>query len=104
MRILWTLIKVVVGLAIAIPIGILALALTAGFVVTLAGLVILAAKLAVVGLIAYGVFRVGRAIFAPGRKRTSAPVQPMKELAPVDPYYQAAMRELDSELGHPTRG
>jgi hypothetical protein len=101
MRILWTLIKVVVGLAIAIPLGILALALTVGLVGTLAALVILAVKLALVGLVVYGAFRVARAMFGSSRKTTEPPV---KELPYVDPYYKAAMRELDTELGHPTRG
>jgi hypothetical protein len=96
MRILWTLLKVVIGLAIAIPVGILVLALTLGVVGTLMGLAVLAVKLAVLGFIGYGIFRLGRALFAPSRK-TSTP--PIKELPLVDPYYQAAMRELDSELG-----
>jgi hypothetical protein len=103
MRILWTLIKIVVGLAIAIPLGILALALTVGIVGTLAGLAILAIKLAVVGFVAYGAIRVARAMFG-SRKAPATPVQPIRELPSVDPYYQAAMRELDTELGHPTRG
>jgi hypothetical protein len=96
MRIIWTLLKVIVGLAIAIPVGLLVLALTVGLVGTLMGLAVLAAKLAVLGFIGYGVFRVGRALFAPSRKASPAPV---RELPQVDPYYQAAMRELDSELG-----
>jgi hypothetical protein len=95
MRILWTLIKVVVGLAIAIPVGILVLALTVGVLGTLMGLAVLALKLSVLGFIGYGIYRVGRALFGPSRKMSSAPV---KELPQIDPYYQAAMRELDSEL------
>jgi hypothetical protein len=100
MRILWTLLKVVVGIAIAIPVGILALALTVGVVGTLMGLVALAVKLAVFGLIGYGAYRVGRAMFGRSPKASAVPI---RELPPVDPYYQAAMRELDSELGPVSR-
>ena len=53
MRILWTLLKVIIGLAIAIPLGILALALTVGVVGTLVGLAFLTLKLAVVGFLGY---------------------------------------------------
>ena len=100
MRILWTLIKIVVGLAIAIPLGILALTLALGLVGKVIGLVALAVKLAIIGLIGYGAFRLARAIFGKSSKATATPI---KELAPVDPYYQAAMRELDSELGPASR-
>jgi len=101
MRILWTLLKVVVGLAIAIPVGIFVLALTLGLVGTLVGLAVRVLTLACLAGVGYGVFRVGRALFAPSRK-ASAP--PIRELPPVDPYYQAAMRELDAELGPVARG
>lgn len=98
MRILWTMFKVIIGLAIAIPVGILALALTVGVVGTMLGLAILALKLMCVGFVGYGLFRVARAIFAPAPK-----VAMPRELPHVDPYYEAAMRELDSEMGTPTR-
>ena len=71
MRILWTLFKVILGLAIAIPLGILALALMAGVVGTLVGLAILTLKLACVALVGYGLFRVARFVFAPGAKTSS---------------------------------
>lgn len=93
MRILWTILKVIIGLAIAIPLGILALALTAGVLGTLFGLAVLALKLACVALVAYGAFRVARHMFAPAPKPAPTP-----ELRAVDPYYEAAMRELDSEI------
>jgi hypothetical protein len=95
MRILWTLVKVIIGLAIAIPLGILALALTAGVLGTLFGLAVLTLKLACVALIGYGAFRVARSMFAPARKPVAPPIP---ELRSVDPYYEAAMRELDSEI------
>ena len=98
MRILWTLIKVAIGLAIAVPLGIIALGLTLGIVGTVIALAFMALKLACIALIAYGVFRVARFFFSGAKP---APVsQPMSALPPRDPYYEAAMRELDSEMGH----
>ncbi|MEO5815154.1 MAG: hypothetical protein ABIT20_07730 [Gemmatimonadaceae bacterium] len=96
MRTLWTLAKVIIGLAIAIPLGIAALALTLGILGGLLGLAVLALKLACVGFIAYGVFRVARALF--GRPSTPQ-AQVRRELRPADPYFDAAMRELDMEMG-----
>ena len=96
MRILWTLLKVIIGLAIAIPLGILALALTVGVVGTLVGLAFLALKLAVVGFIGYGAFRLLRAMFV-STPKVAAPT--IRELPASDPYYDAAMRDLDRELG-----
>jgi len=101
MRILWTLIKVVVGLAIAIPLGILAVTLALGLLGTVLGLVAVSVRLAIVGLIGYGAYRLARAMFGKAPKAMATPV---KELPIVDPYYQAAMRELDSELGPASRG
>ena len=65
MRVLWMLIKIIVGLAIAIPLGVLALALTLGLVGTLVGIAILVLKLACVGLVGYGLYRVARLAFGP---------------------------------------
>jgi len=98
MRVLWTLLKVSIGLAVAIPVAFLALALTAGLVGTVFALVIIALKLAIVGAIGYGLYRLARAIFAPPRKAPSAPIRELSAPAP-DPYYDAAVRELDAELG-----
>jgi hypothetical protein len=100
MRILWTLLKVIVGLAIAIPLGILALALTVGVVGTLVGLAFLALKLAVVGFVGYGAYRLLRSMFTT-TPRVAAPT--IRELPASDPYYDAAMRELDTELGIKSR-
>lgn len=96
MRILWTLLKVIIGLAIAIPLGIVALAITLGILGGLLGLAILAIKLAFVGLIGYGLFRVARSMFG-GSPKPAA--QPLRQLPMSDPYYDAAMRELDVEMG-----
>ena len=96
MRILWTMLKVIIGLAIAIPLGIVALALVLGVLGSLLGLAVLALKLACVALVGYGLFRVARFFFAPAAKPTTPPVH---ELPMADPYYEAAMRELDADMG-----
>src|SRR5262245_3810413 len=103
MRVLWTLLKVIIGLAIAIPVAFLALALTAGLVGTLFAVLVIAVKLAIVGAIAYGLFRLARAMFAPSHKAPATPVRELSEPA-ADRYYDAAVRELDAELGIRPRG
>lgn len=100
MRILWTLLKVIVGLAIAIPLGIIGLVLAVGILGSLLGLAVLALKLACIALIGYGLFRVVRTFFAPAPKPTTPPA---RELPMPDPYYEAAMRELDAEMGNTPR-
>ena len=97
MRILWTLLKVIIGLAIAVPLGIVALVFALGILGSLLGLALLVLKVAVIGVVGYGVFRAMRYFFAPAPKPTTAPP---RELPLPDPYYQAAMRELDKEMGH----
>jgi ABC-type transport system involved in cytochrome c biogenesis permease subunit len=97
MRVLWTLVKVVIALALAIPVSIVVLAAALGILGALVGVAILALKLAVVGLVGLGVFRlITRVLGGPAKAdRSAAP----KELGPTDPHYEAAMRELDRELG-----
>lgn len=95
MRILWKLLKVIIGLAIAIPLLIVVLVTTLGVLGTLLGLAIVALKLACLGLAGYGLYRLGRYVFAPAPKAMPASV---RELPAPDPYYEAAMRELNSEL------
>ena len=95
MRILWTLVKVILGLAIAIPLGIVALGVTIGIVGVALGLAILALKLACVGFVGYGLYRLVRHLMAPA----PAPVRASASLPMPDPYYDAAMRELDKEMG-----
>ena len=99
MRVLTTLLKVIIGLAIAIPVGLLALGLTVGLVGTMIGLALLALKLACIAFVGYGLYRVARFMFAPSPK----PMAPVRELPAVDPYYEAAMRELDAEFRGPAR-
>lgn len=100
MRILWTLAKIIIGLAIAIPLGVVALALALGILGSLLGLALMALKLAFVGFVGYGLYRVARYFVAPDPKPTSYPT---RELTMPDPYYEAAMRELDAEMGHTSR-
>ncbi len=101
MRVLWTLLKVIVGLCIAIPLGLLLFALTLGAVGTVIALVIIALRLAVIAFVGYGLYRLARHLFAPAPKVRPAPS--MRDLPSGDPYYEAAMRELDSELRGPMR-
>jgi hypothetical protein len=97
MRFLWTLVKVVIALALVIPISIIVLGMLLGVFGALVGLAILALRLAVVGLIAWGAFLLITRLL-----RGSAPRPQPREIAdaqPVDPYYEAAIRELDRDLG-----
>jgi hypothetical protein len=100
MRILWTLLKVVIGLAIALPLGVLVLAVTFGVLGALLGLAILALKLAFLALVGFGAYRLLRR--ALGRS-PGARTRPTPGLPAPDPYYRAAMHELDAELGHSVR-
>lgn len=95
MRILWKLLKVIIGLAIAIPLVIVVLVTTVGILGAVLGIAIAALKLACLGLAAYGLYRVARFFLAPAPK--PRPVA-ARQLPAADPYYEAAMRELDSAL------
>ncbi|HEY4216711.1 MAG TPA: hypothetical protein VGM67_06205 [Gemmatimonadaceae bacterium] len=98
MRMIWKLVKIALVLAIAIPLGLIVLATTLGVLGALVGLAFLVLKLAMVGLIAFAGFRLVRRLF--GSARAPAPSAPVvRELTAVDPYYTAAMRELDAEMG-----
>jgi hypothetical protein len=97
MKVLWTLVKVVVGLAVLVPLGIIALALALGAFATLLAFAVMALKLAVVGVIVLVLFRLLAGMF--GWSRQTAPVPEVRALPPVDPYYEAAKRELDRDLG-----
>jgi hypothetical protein len=100
MRILWTLFKVILGLAIAIPVGILVMALMAGVLGTLIGISVLALKIACVAFVGYGLFRFARMMFGSSPK-VAAPSY--HEIPARDPYYEAAVRELDAEIGRGSR-
>lgn len=100
MKALWTVLKVVVGLLIAIPLSIIVLATALGILGALFGVAVMALKLAVFCLVGYAAFRLitrlTRGPSGANRKRVVAQLPS----APVDPHYEAAMRELDRELGH----
>jgi len=95
MRLLWTLLKVVIALALVIPVSIIVLATVLGVFGALLGLAILALRLAVVGALCGGAFLlVVRLVRGPAPRQSE-----IKSLPAVDPHYEAAMRELDRELG-----
>jgi hypothetical protein len=99
MRAIWTLLKVVIGLALVIPISIIVLATALGILGTLIGIAILSLKVVVLALIGYGMFRLLARLLG-GPKSTP---QRIESLPPADPHYEAAMRELDRELGGTSR-
>lgn len=100
MRLLWTFVKVVFILAVAIPISIIMLAAALGILGALVGIAILALKVAFFAFVGWGVFRlVARMLGGP----TVTSKIRVSELPPVDPHYEAAMRELDRELGGTSR-
>jgi hypothetical protein len=97
MKVFWTIVKVVLGLAILVPVSIIVLSIALGALGALVGLAFAVLRLAVLGLLAWGVFKVGSLLF--GGRRTTSPPEKLKELPPVDPYYEAAKRELDQHIG-----
>jgi hypothetical protein len=62
------------------------------------GLAFMALRVALICLVAVGAFRFVTWLFRSPTAPRSAPNE-IKELPKPDPYYQAAMRELDRELG-----
>jgi hypothetical protein len=101
MKVLWTLLKIVIGLVLVIPISIIVLATALGILGALVGIAILALKLAVFGLVGWGAFRlIRRLVGGPSRAERRNTIT---ELPPVDPHYEAAMRDLDRELGEVSR-
>jgi hypothetical protein len=101
MRVLWTLLKVMVVLAIVLPLSIIVLGTGLVALAALLGLAIFVLKLAVAGVLLWGGFRLlARLVRGP-----KPPSQPREIPAPppVDRHYEAALRELDRELGEPVR-
>lgn len=92
MKVLWTLVKVAAALVLVIPVSLLML----GVIGTVLGLAIVLLRLAVLGLLVFGAFKlVARLIRGPA-PRVEAKETP--RLASRDPYFEAAMRELDLDL------
>ena len=101
MRPIWTLLKVIIALAIAIPVAIVLLATTLGVLGALIGIAFAVLKLAILAFIGLTVFRLGARLF----RSKPAPAEPTaRALPPVDPHYAAAMREIEAELGERSRG
>lgn len=101
MKVLWTLVKIVIALCVAIPVSIFVLATALGILGAMVGIAFLVFKLGIIALVGYGVFRIIAALLGGGSSK-SQPVRPA-ELPAVDPYYKEAMRELDRELGPTSR-
>ena len=97
MRIIWTLLKVIIGLAIAIPLAIFVFAATIGILGAMVGLAIVALKFAIFALIAIGAFTLVSRLFRGSSASDRPTAKPLS--APADPHYDAAMRELDLHLG-----
>jgi hypothetical protein len=98
MTLLWTLLKVAIALVLVIPIAIIVLATALGLFGALLGLAVLTLRLAIVGLMVWGGYR-----FVKWMLRDRSPAPRPRELHDVprpDPHYEAAMRELNRELGH----
>lgn len=92
MKVLWTLFKVGLALLVLIPIGLIVLGV-AGAVL---GLAFVALRLALIGLLAIGAFKlVARLVRGPARP---IEVKETPQLSSADPYYQSALRELDRDL------
>lgn len=91
MKVLWMLLKVAVALVLVIPVSLLVL----GVFGAVLGLAFMLLRVALIGLLAYGAFKlVWRLMRGPARVESKATPQ----LGAVDPYYQAAMRELDRDI------
>lgn len=101
MKVLWTLLKVVLLLIVALPVGIIVLGTVLGIFGALLGLAILALKVVVVGAVAwFGIKLLARLLRGPA---PAAPPREIPRMAPVDRHYEAVLRELDQELGHQVR-
>ena len=85
MKVLWTLAKLVIALVVLIPLSLIVL-----------GTAVLALRLALFAFVAYLGFKLVARLFR-GPAPKSVPKQ-IPTLDSVDPYYKAAMRELDQEI------
>lgn len=100
MRFIWTFVKVVIALALAIPLAIIVLGVGFGILGALIGLAVMALKFAVLGVVAWGLFRALRYLLGGSRARRAP--DPSRQIY-TDPHYDAAMRELDRDLGEVPR-
>lgn len=96
MKVLWTLLKVVLALALILPVSIIVLTTAVGILGALFGLAVVMLRFAVAGLIVWGAFR----LFMHLVRGPAQPARPQEIAAgPRDPYYDAALRELDRDIG-----
>ena len=97
MRLLWTLGKVLLALILVVPAAMIVLVTMLWLLGTVLGLTIFAIKLLMLGVIGWGAIRLFKALFgsSSSHPRVETPVlSPSRDL-----HYEAAMRELDQELG-----
>ena len=98
MRFLWTLVKIVVGLAIAIPLALILFGVAMGILGAMIGLAVLALKLAAIVLVGFLCLSLAMRLFR-ALKPSDAQRPPVRELPAPDRHYESAMRELEMELG-----
>lgn len=96
MKIFLTILKFAIGLVILLPVSIIVLATVLGIFGALLGLAILVLRIAVLGLLGYGAYRLVKWLMRSPSKETQPEI---RALPAVDRHYEAAIRELDQELG-----
>jgi hypothetical protein len=94
---LWTIAKVGIALVIGVPLLIIGLSMALGLMGALVGLAVLVLRVALIGLLVYGAFRLAMNLMFGGSKPKKAKPAPLPP--PVDPYLEIAKRELDRDLG-----
>src|SRR5689334_21804190 len=99
MRLLGKLVKIGIVLAIGLPLAFILLATSLGILGAVLGLAFLVLRVAVVCAIIWLLVRIAIGMFGGGSssKRKEVRVESLKPLPPVDPHYEAALRELDKE-------
>lgn len=98
MKLLWTLVKIVLAVALLGPLAIIVLATTLGILGALVGLAFFALRIAFVAFVIWAVYRLAVAMFG-GREQKPVPPAALAPPPPRDRHYEEAMRELDQELG-----
>ena len=101
MKVLWTLAKIVFVLMLAVPLSIIVLGTALGILGALLGVAFFALRIAIIAFVGWGAYKLIARLFGGPAKIDRTPAT--KQLAPVDPHYEAAMRELDRELGDVSR-
>ena len=99
MKLIWTLLKIALVLALAIPLSIFLLGTVITVLGALFGLAMVVLRIGIVGLVIYGAFRLFGLLFGGGKSKSQPQFVEVKELPRPDPYYESAMRDLDRELG-----